>query len=294
MDQAVRTYLEYLERERNYAANTITAYDGDLREFILMLRGEGVTQFDQVRKEHLRAFVGTLVDRGYRPSSVARKIAALRSFYKFAKRRGFVQHNPSVTLITPRRPKPLPTYLDEETVRNLLDHPNRSTAEGKRDAAMLEVFYGTGIRLSELLSANVADVDLHEGTMRVTGKGNKERIVPVGRMAKERLQEYLACRTDHGTSFIDQPLFLSVHGKRLAPQTVQRMVARYIGAVSEVQKRSPHVLRHTFATHLLNRGADLRAVKELLGHEQLSTTQVYTHVSMAHLKEAYKKAHPKA
>jgi integrase/recombinase XerC len=294
MDQAVRTYLEHLERERNYAAHTITAYENDLHELVQTLRSDHVTDLSLVRKEHLRMFVGSLAARGYQPRSIARRISAVRSFFKFAKRRGLVELNPSVSLITPRRPKVLPTFLDEETVRALLDQPDRSTTVGLRDSAILELFYGTGIRLSELIDANTANIDFRQGILRVTGKGRKERVVPVGGIALQRMKEYLATRRESNSAKEARPLFLSVAGKRLAPQTVQRLVTRYISSVSEIGKKSPHVLRHTFATHLLNRGADLRAVKELLGHERLSTTQVYTHVSTTHLKHAYEKAHPKA
>jgi site-specific recombinase XerD len=243
MDRAVRTYLEYLERERNYAANTIMAYASDLREFLAFLRSEGVRSLSSVDKEHVRAHIGKLFDEGFKPRSIARKVASIRSFFRFAKRRALVPTNPTLMLITPKRPKDLPTVLEESSITLLMERPDRSTLVGKRDAAILELLYGTETE----------------------------------RQGKP-----------------DDPLFLSVHQRRLAPQTVYKMVTNHIDAVSEIQKKSPHVLRHTFATHLLNRGADLRAVKELLGHERLSTTQIYTHVSTAHLKRVYEKAHPKA
>ncbi len=294
MDRAVRTYLEYLERERNYAANTIMAYATDLREFLAFLRSEGVRSLSTVDMEHVRAHIGKLFDEGFKPRSIARKVASIRSFFRFAKRRALVPTNPTLMLITPKRPKTLPTVLEESSVTLLMERPDRSTLIGKRDAAILELLYGTGIRLSELLSATISDLDLREGILRVTGKGRKERIVPVGTHALVRAREYLQARKTERPGRPADPLFLSVHQRRLAPQTVYKMVTRHIDAVSEIQKKSPHVLRHTFATHLLNRGADLRAVKELLGHERLSTTQIYTHVSTAHLKRVYEKAHPKA
>jgi integrase/recombinase XerC len=189
-------------------------------------------------------------------------------------------------------------YLDEECVNALLMGPDRSTVLGKRDAAILEIFYSTGVRLSELINLTPADIDFHANTLKITGKGSKDRIVPFGRPAREALQQYLECRSEliHRTPGEEVPdvVFLTVRGKKLNPKGVNVLMNEYIGRVSEIAKKSPHVLRHTFATHMLNRGADLRAVKELLGHESLSTTQIYTHVSVDRLKKIYTQAHPKA
>ena len=293
MERSVRTYLEHLERERNYSANTVTAYATDLAELCVYLRGEGISDLSAIRTEHLRGFIATLADAGFRPRSIARKVAAVRTFFRFLKRRATLARNPALTLITPKLDKPLPAFLDEATVRLVLDHPDRSTAEGRRDAAVLELFYSTGIRLGELLGLDRADIDARGRTVRVVGKGRKQRIVPVGRIAIERIDEYL--RSEIARRHMDDgPLFTDKAGRRLSPQAVGRLVGKHIRAVSEIQKQSPHVLRHSFATHLLNRGADLRAVKELLGHERLSTTQIYTHVSTAQMKRVYARAHPKA
>lgn len=290
MHTMIRAYLEYLDGERNYSHHTIVAYEQDLRQFSDYLTSAGFTSFSRVRKDALRGFVSMLMQSGISRKTVARKTASLRSFFKFLRHRGSIQTNPTLGLATPKLEKKLPVYLDEHSAERMLDRPDRATSDGKRDAAILELFYGTGIRLGELIGLNIGDADLAEGTLRVRGKGRKERVVPIGRKASAALKRYLADR-DGGSS---DPLFVLHSGKRCYPRWVSRMVTKYISAVSELEKRSPHVLRHSFATHLLNNGADLRAVKELLGHESLSTTQLYTHVSTERLKKIYRQSHPKA
>jgi integrase/recombinase XerC len=298
MEKIVRKYLEYLEVERNYSAHTILSYETDLMSLIQFLRQEGIESFNKVHKEELRAFIGSLLDQGYSQRSVARKIAAMRSFFKFLRRQKIVDGNPALVLITPKIGKRLPSYLDEESVERLVGLPDCSTTKGKRDTALLELLYSTGIRLSELIGLNIDDLKLKEGLIKVRGKGRKERIVPVGRKAMEAIDTYLQGKKENvlqrSTEAEDLPLFKTEKGSRMYPQAVGRIVRKYIGMVSEMEKKSPHVLRHSFATHLLNHGADMRAVKELLGHESLSTTQVYTHVSSARMKKVYENAHPKA
>jgi site-specific recombinase XerD len=202
--------------------------------------------------------------------------------------------NPTLLVSTPRKARRLPTYLDEPTMRAVLDLPDRSTPRGARDAAILEVFYSTGLRLSELLSLRPADMQMRERVLKVTGKGNKQRIVPFGVKAGEAVLAWLRSRPELlGEKPDPGKLFLSDRGKALSPKGVNVIVNRYIRSVSELHKTSPHVLRHTFATHLVNRGADLQAVRELLGHASLSTTQIYTHVGIDRLKKVYTQAHPK-
>ena len=264
---------------------------------VRFLSREGINSFDKVHKESLRAFIGSLLDEGFSQRSIARKIASMRSFFKYLRRQKIIDGNPALVLITPKVGKRLPSFLDEESVRRLLLLPDRSTTNGRRDAAILELFYSTGIRLSELINLNVGDLKQEEGLIKVRGKGRKERIVPIGRKASKAIDDYLKEGKGLSTKAIEldeHPLFMIKAGRRMYPQAVGRMVRKYIGAVSEIEKKSPHVLRHSFATHLLNHGADLRAVKELLGHESLSTTQVYTHVSSARMKKVYEDAHPKA
>lgn len=298
MHTSVRSFLEYLEVERNYSANTIRSYESDLHQFITYLGSNHIHSLDDVRKPLLRSYLGSLLEGGLTKKSVARKIACLRSFFRYAKRHKITTTNPALTLVSPKLDKRLPSYLDESATKRLFDSVNTKTPEGRRSAAILELFYSTGMRLSELINLDVDDIDFAQGVVKVTGKGSKQRILPVGRRALQAVQEYLR---DRGRVFMKQDrtgeetaLFVTAKGARFYPEAVIRMVKSLIGEVSEIEKRSPHVIRHSFATHLLNRGADLRAVKELLGHESLSTTQVYTHVSTEQLKKVYRQSHPKA
>lgn len=291
MRTIIRGFLEYLDEERNYSPNTVRAYDQDLRQFAEFLRLCHVDSLTAVRKDDLRLYLRTLMEAGEGRKSVARKIASLRSFFKYLRRRNLVASNPALAIVTPRAGTRLPQYLDEQAVTELLTLPDRTTRKGRCEAAILEFFYGTGIRLGELVRLTVGDLDARNGTVRIRGKGRKERIVPVGRKALEAVSEHLR---DRGTQEPSSPLFEREAGEAWYPVAVSRMVKRYIAQVSEIDKKSPHSLRHSFATHLLNRGADLRAVKELLGHESLSTTQVYTHVSTERMKKVYRQSHPKA
>ena len=290
-------FLEHLRRERNASPHTVKAYAGDLRAFDEFLNPSdraGGTDYPDVTHQDLRTFLGSLVDQGFSRRSIARKVACLRSFFRYLHRREAIRRNPALSLASPKIQRSLPAYLDEKAVTDLMNQPDRSTPAGLRDAAILELLYGTGIRLSELIGLSDRDVDLEGETIKVTGKGSKERIVPLGRKAKEAIQHYRAVRGKLATGRSPSVLFLTNRGYRLNPKGVNTIVNRYITAVSAIAKKSPHVLRHTFATHLLNRGADLRAVKEMLGHESLSTTQIYTHVSIERLKKIYSQAHPKA
>jgi integrase/recombinase XerC len=303
MHEYVDAFLRHLKLERNYSPRTLASYEDDLRDFLEFLDrqepsalGESPAKID---RQLLRAFLRELLGQGYAKRSVARKVACLRSFFRYLKKTGVVQTSPMATIVSPKLDRRLPQFLDEESMRRLMEQPDRATPEGCRDRALLELLYSTGIRLSELIGLNVEDVELGNGTIRVIGKGNKQRIVPFGRPAARALKEYLAVRTGwrdnagHGTDSTE-PVFLTVRGRRMNPKGVNVLVGRYISRVSEIEKKSPHVIRHTFATHMLNRGADLQAVKELLGHESLSTTQIYTHVSVDRLKSIYSRAHPKA
>lgn len=297
-DKLVRSFLEYLEIERNYSVHTIENYRIDLDGFGAYLSAEHIREPEQVDKILLRKYLAHLIDEGYAKKSIARKIACLRTFFKFLKRRAVIDSNPVLNIRTPKLEKTLPGFLDEPAMRHLLELPDRSTVEGLRDAAILEVFYSTGIRLSELVSLNVGDIDRTSCLVKVTGKGRKQRVIPIGEKAIRAVDEYVQMRdrrlVPSRRHELTQPVFLTDHAKRMYPQIVGNIVKRYIGRVSELEKKSPHVLRHTFATHLLNRGADLKAVKELLGHESLSTTQIYTHVTTDRLKKVYHQSHPKA
>ncbi|TAK62133.1 MAG: tyrosine recombinase XerC, partial [Bacteroidetes bacterium] len=251
-----------------------------------------------VKQATIREFLGYLHEQGLAKRSIARKLIAIRSFFKFMVKTKTIEINPAQNVRSGKLDTLLPEFVDEPAIHQMMDSVDISTPEGCRDKAMLELLYGTGIRLNELVSLNLYQVDLYDGTMKVLGKGNKQRVVPIGRKAAEALKQYLAQRTslysDETSGEDKAAVFLTKRGRRIYPEAVYRLVNRYIGIVSEIEKKSPHVLRHTFATHLLNHGADLRAVKELLGHESLSTTQLYTHVTIDRLKKVYQLAHPKS
>lgn len=292
----LRSFLAYIEGERASSPHTVAAYAADLADLCDGLLRDGIT-LEQVDREVLRAHIGELYDRGRAASTVTRHIASIRSFFRFLVRRGILRVNPAATLVQPKKGRRLPAILDEGIVLSMLNSIDRSTPAGCRDRAILEVLYGGGIRLSELIGLRRSDIDRHDGTIKVVGKGRKVRIVPIGREAMRSLDAYLASRdlTSPPTTRVSEgPVFTTETGRPIYPRYVQRLVRSHIRSVSEIGKQSPHVLRHTVATHLLNRGADLRAVKELLGHASLSTTQIYTHVSAAQLKRVYHQAHPKA
>lgn len=296
----IDSYLHYLENERNYSAHTLVAYREDLEQFNAFLRrhGNATQSYSDVDHAVIRRFLGELLQNGYARKSVVRKLTSLRSFFRFLVKRGALRHNPAKSFVTPKVPKTLPVFLEESSVAKMMELPDTTTTVGLRDAAILELLYSTGIRVSELVGLNVRDVDWSNGTIKVYGKGAKERIVPFGKPARVALQRYLEKRNECMTSATPtrdrHALFFATRGKRIYPEAVYVIAVKYISRVAELHKKSPHVLRHTFATHLLNRGADLRAVKELLGHENLSTTQIYTHVSVERLKKIYEQAHPKA
>lgn len=296
LQRHLRSFLAYIEGERASSPHTVAAYAADLADFCDTLLRDRIS-LDQVDREALRAHIGELYDRGRAASTVTRHIASLRSFFRFLVRRGILRSNPAATLVQPKKRRRLPAILDERSVDSMLNAIDRSTPSGCRDRAILEVLYGGGIRLSELIGLRRCDIDRHDGTIKVVGKGRKERIVPIGREAIGALDAYQKSREQEfpqGVNGSEEPVFLTESGRPIYARYVQRLVRSHIRSVSEIGRQSPHVLRHTVATHLLNRGADLRAVKELLGHASLSTTQIYTHVSAAQLKRVYHQAHPKA
>ncbi len=299
MKNHIQKFLEYLEKERNYSQHTLAAYHVDLMEFMAFLGQDRVSpKFKEIDQHVIRSYLGHLLDRGVQRRTTARKLASLRSFLKYCMREGILKSNPATNVVTPKLPKRLPVYLDERSVETMMNLPAENTFRGVRDRAVLEMLYSTGIRLNELLQLRLRDVRLAENTVKVLGKGSKERILPLGKKAKEAVQRYLPQResilAEGGAGREEQHVFLSSRAQPLDAKGVYRIVQKYITSVSEMKKHGPHVLRHTFATHLLNRGADVRAVKELLGHESLTTTQVYTHVTVERLKRIYKQAHPRA
>jgi integrase/recombinase XerC len=298
MQSEVRKFLRYLAQERNYSGNTVASYEDDLRQFADFLRRRGpsgTVRLKSVDHGVIREFLGDLVEQRFSKRSIARKLACVKSFFKYLLKIHVVESNPATVVISPKLDKRLPQFLDEDAVTRLMEQPDVAQPEGARDAAILELLYSTGIRLGELLALRAGDIDEENGTIKVTGKGRKQRIVPFGSHALKALRKYMARREEFSARGEGSDrVFLTVRGKPMNPKGVNLLMNKYIAQVSEIEKRSPHVLRHTFATHLLNRGADLQAVKELLGHESLSTTQIYTHVSVDRLIRIYNQAHPKA
>jgi integrase/recombinase XerC len=302
MEKLIEQFLEHLRYERNVSAHTLRNYSSDLEQFVHFLAPDKNSQPPEVSEiDHLtiREWMASLHSEQKRKSSIARKLAALRTFFQFLVREGVLELNPAKLVSTPRLEKKLPKHLSIEEAIRFIESPDAETELGKRDRAMLEMLYATGVRVAELTTLNLPDVDFGNQLIRVTGKRRKQRIVPFGDPAGEALRNYLTVRDrflcNAPISKRDEAaLFLNYQGTRITTRSVGRMVEKYIRICAGMHNISPHALRHSFATHLLDSGADLRDIQELLGHARLSTTQVYTHVSMEKLIEVYDKTHPKA
>ena len=286
MNRYLEKFLLYLEVEKNYSPHTILNYKIDLKECFTFLKDIPV---ENIKYLDLRRYLAQLRNKQLKPRSLARKLSALRSFFRFLHREGYITDNPSVILVTPKLDKKLPRFLTETEMLQLLETPTLEKISGKRDRAILETLYSTGIRVSELVGLNIDRVDFIGNIIKVMGKGKKERLVPIGEKALGSIKSYI-----DGRCFEHKALFLNKSGSRLSDRSVRNIINKYILQTSLRMNISPHMMRHSFATHLLNRGADLRSVQELLGHVNLSTTQIYTHVSTERLKSVYDKAHPRA
>ncbi len=295
----IRDYLEMLEIQR-YASHTIRAYQADLGEFhtfCLEYYGENSIQTESIDSLTIRHYIGKLVEDNKQRSTIARKIAAIKSFYSWAIKKQLVERDPTISISSPKLRKPLPKYLETDEVSQLMEQPDIKTFIGSRDRAILELFYSTGLRISELSNLSFKQLNLQRQLLRVFGKGTKERVVPFSDVAKKYIEQYLECRrTEFGvrTFMNDEPLFISNRNRKITERQVRNRVKHYLEQVSEQEHISPHTLRHSFATHLMNNGADLNAVKDLLGHTSLSTTQVYTHINTEKMKKVYQQAHPRA
>lgn len=290
MHRYVEKFITYLKVERNSSEHTITNYTIDLDSFEKFLGEKNISEVDHLA---LRRFLADMRAKNYSKRTIARKLASLRSFFKFLYREGYIKTNPITALSTPKLDKKLPVFLDVEKVSRLVQSPSEDDVSGLRDRAILETLYSSGLRVSELVGLNMISVDFISGVVKVFGKGSKERIVPIGEPALKAMRKYLDKRDDRKVKD-KTAIFLNKSGRRLTDRSVRRIVDKYIRQCSIVEHISPHSLRHSFATHLLDRGADLRSVQELLGHMNLSTTQIYTHVTMDRLKSVYDKAHPRA
>jgi|UniRef100_A0A7V5Y0G7 tyrosine recombinase XerC len=289
MDNLLEKFLKYLKAERNYSEETLRAYKNDLNQFgEYLFDREKIDNFLKVNSQMVRNFVGYLLKYGYDKRTVCRKLSAVKSFYRFLKEIKLVEKNPATIIKSPRLERKLPGFLTESQIREVLElTPPKEISY--RDKAILELFYAAGLRVKELVNLKISDVDFENRILKVKGKGEKERIVPFGSYALKAIKEYLEKRKDNSPY-----LFVSKFKRKLSNRQIQKIVKKYLSKLKNPPATNPHVLRHTFATHLLDRGVDLRAVQELLGHSSLQTTQIYTHLTIGQLKEIYKKTHPRA
>ena len=289
-------FFKYLQYEKRYSPHTLTSYHTDLGQFSHYL--EQVYQITEpAEADHtiIRSWILTLVQNNIKPRSINRKIACLRSYYRFLLSQQRISVNPMVRIKAPKAPKKLPAFVPEESFNTLLDSFDfEKSFEGQRDRLILEFLYGTGIRLAELIGIDENDIDMRAKTVRVLGKGNKERIVPINDSLLRCIEEYLQYKKSEFSDNNSEKLLVTNKARPLYPKFVYRVVKKYISLITTSDHNSPHVLRHSFATHLLNKGADLNAIKDLLGHSSLAATQVYTHNSIEQLKSVFEKAHPKA
>ncbi len=297
MDLLVQEYLETVRATRGIAARTIVAYHADLRQFCLFAQARGVTRPSEVTHLLIREYLARLKEDGLAKSTIGRKLAAIRSFFRYLCRAGVIAYNPLSGVATPRRDRLLPRFLYPHEVERLLAAPEEETPLARRNLAILETLYATGMRLSELVGLDLGDLDFALGCVRVFGKGAKERIVPIGRVALAACEDYLVLarpKLAANSHTAGKAFFLNYQGGRLSGRSVERILARYLDRIAVERRLSPHAIRHSFATHLLENGADLRVVQELLGHVNVSTTQIYTHLSKDRLKRVYERAHPRA
>ncbi|MCH7504316.1 tyrosine recombinase XerC [PVC group bacterium] len=292
MYRYLERFLRYLEAEKNVSHHTLDSYSRDILSFykiFLIKKKDELSFLKKFRFAQARKYLATLQSRNLERRTVARRLASLRSFFRYLTRENIVEETPFYGLATPKLMKKLPKFLDVEQAKALVEAPNLDKLFSLRDRAILEMLYSTGLRVGELASLDIRDVDLIADVIRARGKGKKERLVPMGKLASVSLRKYLQKREDN-----KRYLFLNKSSGRLSVRSIERMMKKYIKQTALNYDISPHALRHSFATHLLDRGADLRSVQELLGHASLSTTQIYTHLTTERLKEVYKKAHPRA
>lgn len=308
MRDLLKSFLAHLQFNRNVSPHTVRAYESDISQFLAFVAVDRGTQVSKlspkdVNPTTVRTYLAELGSRGNARSSMARKLSGLRTFLRYLRREGILDEDPSALAVSPRREQTLPAHLSEDEMTRLLEMPSNANPLGCRDRAILELFYASGLRLSELVGLEVEDVNLRGRLVRVMGKGRKERMVPFNQATEAAIRAWLTHRAalvaDRGPKTEDRrqkndPLFVNYRGTRLSTRSVDRLVRRYVSQCSTRFGISPHALRHSFATHLLQRGADLRTIQELLGHARLSTTQRYTHVNAAQLIEVYRRTHPKA
>ena len=284
-------FINYLSSEKRFSVHTITSYSNDINQFFLFLSEEYkiTSELSEVNFQIVRSWIASLLEKGVAPRSVNRKISTLKTFFKFLIREGVIQESPMLKVVAPKSKKRLPLFVEEDQIESLLNGVEFDDGFiGERDKLIIELFYVTGIRLSELINIKISDLYFDNNLVKVLGKRNKERLIPLSARIVKELQFFIEKYK------IDNYLFTNLGGTKVYTKLVYRVVNKYIGKISSINKKSPHILRHTFATHMLNNGADINAIKELLGHANLSATQVYTHNTIEKLKSVYKQAHPRA
>jgi integrase/recombinase XerC len=290
------SFLKYLQYEKRCSPHTVTAYANDLKQFYDYLSETyEISDIKVVNHSCIRSWIISMIEKSITPRSINRKITTLKTYYKFLLREGIVTQNPMLKIQSPKTSKRLPVFVDKTNMNQLLDHIEFSEDyTGRRDKFIIELFYVTGMRLAELVNLKVDSLDLYNNSLKVLGKRNKERIIPFSHSMKDLILKYIESRNSIENSKNSDYLFLSKKGVQIKRKMVQSLVKKYLGMVSTIDKKSPHVLRHSFATNMLNNGADINSVKEILGHASLAATQVYTHNTIEKLKNIYKQAHPKA
>ena len=291
---AIESFIITLDKERNFSLHTIKAYKNDLNRFNSFLN-QGISRIilKKINRNDIRKFLSDEYDNNFTSKTVARRLATIKSFFKYLVKIELIEENIAIHINSPKVAKKLPSFINKSLIDVLMNSPSLDTLIGVRDRAVLELFYSTGMRLSELVNINIGDFHLNNKLLRVIGKGKKERMIPYGRTAESAIENYLKMRNiSFKPVFAKTPLFVNSKEKRISTRTIQRRMNNYIKLVADGKRIGPHLLRHTFATHLLDNGADITAVKDLLGHSSLSSTQIYTHVSIEKLKKDYTQAHP--
>lgn len=290
------SFLQYLKFEKRYSPHTLRSYSNDLEQFSVFLSDNMMPEDPAVITSHqIRAWIVSMMDSGINPSSVHRKISCLRVFFRWMRKEGILKNDPLEKVVLPKQKKTLPVFVREDSLENLLDNDNfGSDFKGLRNRTIIEMLYLTGMRRAELIGLQAGDIDFSASALKVTGKRNKQRIIPLTNQFIERVKEYLHLRNEIYGNDNNSWLFITEKGNKLYDKSVYNIVKSYLSMVTTIEKKSPHILRHTFATHMLNRGADLNAIKEFLGHANLSATQVYTHNTFEKLKKIYRQAHPRA
>lgn len=303
MKELIDKYLKYLKIERNSSDHTIVSYQNDLTQLLDFAsqhfeKDTDSVEISDIDRLTIRLWLGELTEKGMARNTIARKVAAIRSFFKYCYKRSYIKKNPAHLLIIPKKEKRLPKIVQASEINEMMDLASDQDPETVQERAILELFYSTGIRLSELTNLNVKDIQIHQKQLTVFGKGSKQRIVPLGDKALDAVKNHLKIRpelyTEKSSNEAKNALFLSAGGNRIYPRMVQRIIKKYLLKVSEVTQKSPHTLRHSFATHMLDAGADIRLIKEFLGHANLASTQIYTHTSVERLQKIYSQAHPRA